>query len=46
VVLLEAGGRTDNWVATTPGALVLMIAGKGQQLGARDGAAAGLNGRI
>ena len=27
VALLDAGGRCDNWVVTTPGALVLMIAG-------------------
>ena len=27
VALLDAGGRCDNWVVTTPGALVLMLAG-------------------
>ena len=27
VALLDAGGRNDNWVVTTPGALVLMVAG-------------------
>lgn len=27
VTLLEAGGTNDNWVVTTPGALVLMVAG-------------------
>ncbi len=28
VALLDAGGTCDNWVVTTPGALVLMVAGK------------------
>src|SRR5471032_2757960 len=28
VALLEAGGRDDNWVVTTPGAMILMISGK------------------
>ena len=27
VALLDAGGRNDNWVVTTPFALVLMVAG-------------------
>ena len=27
VALLEAGGRDDNWVVTTPGALILMVSG-------------------
>jgi choline dehydrogenase-like flavoprotein len=28
VALLEAGGTCDNWVVTTPGALIIMLAGK------------------
>ena len=28
VALLDAGGKNDNWVVTTPFALVLMVAGK------------------
>ena len=28
VALLEAGGRGDNWVVTTPGAMMLMVSGK------------------
>ena len=28
LALLEAGGKDDNWVVTTPGALILQIAGK------------------
>ena len=28
VALLEAGGTGDNWVVTTPGALVLMVSRK------------------
>ena len=27
VALLDAGGKNDNWVVTTPFALVLMVAG-------------------
>jgi len=27
VALLEAGGRDDNWIVTTPGAIILMVAG-------------------
>ena len=27
VAVLDAGGRNDNWVVTTPFALVLMVAG-------------------
>ena len=27
VALLEAGGKDDNWVVTTPGALILMVSG-------------------
>ena len=41
VALLDAGGRNDNWVVTTPFALVLMVAGKRQQLGLRYRAAGG-----
>src|SRR3979409_368601 len=28
VALLEAGGKDDNWVVTTPGAMILQISGK------------------
>src|SRR5215471_4142121 len=28
VALLDAGGKCDNWVVTTPGAIILMISGK------------------
>ena len=39
VALLEAGGKNDNWVVTTPGALVLMVVRQSQQLGVRHRAA-------
>src|ERR1700760_606149 len=28
VALLDAGGACDNWVVTTPGAIILMVSGK------------------
>jgi choline dehydrogenase-like flavoprotein len=46
VALLEAGGRTDNWVVTTPGALVLMVAGKVNNWVLETVPQPGLNGRI
>ncbi|WP_375415066.1 GMC family oxidoreductase [uncultured Bradyrhizobium sp.] len=46
VALLEAGGRNDNWVVTTPGALVLMVAGKVNNWAFETVPQAGLNGRI
>jgi choline dehydrogenase-like flavoprotein len=44
VALIEAGGRDDNWVVTTPGALALMVPSKINNW-AFD-TRAGLNGRI
>jgi choline dehydrogenase-like flavoprotein len=46
VALLEAGGSNDNWVVTTPGALVLMVAGKVNNWALETVPQAGLNGRI
>jgi choline dehydrogenase-like flavoprotein len=46
VALLEAGGKNDNWVVTTPGALVLMVAGKVNNWALQTVPQAGLNGRI
>jgi choline dehydrogenase-like flavoprotein len=46
VALLDAGGRNDNWVVTTPGALVLMVAGKINNWAFNTVPQAGLNGRI
>ncbi|HEU0084084.1 MAG TPA: GMC family oxidoreductase N-terminal domain-containing protein, partial [Bradyrhizobium sp.] len=46
VALLEAGGSNDNWVVTTPGALVLMVAGKVNNWALETAPQAGLNGRI
>ena len=46
VALLEAGGRNDNWVVTTPGALVLMVAGKVNNWALETVPQAGLDGRI
>ena len=46
VALLEAGGNNDNWVVTTPGALVLMVAGKVNNWALETVPQAGLNGRI
>ena len=46
VALLEAGGKDDNWVVTTPGALVLMVAGKLNNWAFDTVPQAGLNGRI
>ncbi|MCO5132297.1 MAG: choline dehydrogenase [Xanthobacteraceae bacterium] len=46
VALLEAGGKGDNWVVTTPGALVLMVAGKVNNWAFDTVPQAGLNNRI
>ena len=46
VTLLEAGGTNDNWVVTTPGALVLMVSGKVNNWALETVPQAGLNGRI
>ena len=46
VALLEAGGTDDNWVVTTPGALILMVAGKVNNWAFDTVPQAGLNGRI
>src|SRR5258708_20259597 len=46
VAVLEAGGKDDNWVVTTPGALVLMVPGKLNNWAFDTVPQAGLNGRI
>ena len=46
VALLEAGGTDDNWVVTTPGAMILMIAGKVNNWAFETVPQAGLQGRI
>src|SRR6202789_2917426 len=46
VALLEAGGADDNWVVTTPGAMILMISGQGNYCTVYAVPQAGLNGRI
>ena len=46
VALLEAGGKDDNWVVTTPGALILMVAGKVNNWAFDTVPQAGLQGRI
>src|SRR4051812_17987532 len=46
VALLEAGGNNENWVVTTPGALVLMVAGKVNNWALETVPQPGLNGRI
>jgi choline dehydrogenase-like flavoprotein len=46
VALLEAGGSNDNWVVTTPYALVLMVAGKVNNWAFNTVPQKGLNGRI
>ena len=46
VALLEAGGTDDNWVVTTPGAMILMISGKLNNWAFETVPQAGLNGRI
>ena len=46
VALLDAGGKNNNWVVTTPGALVLMVAGKLNNWAFDTVPQPGLNGRI
>ncbi|HYW64205.1 MAG TPA: GMC family oxidoreductase N-terminal domain-containing protein, partial [Bradyrhizobium sp.] len=46
VALLEAGGRNDNWVVTTPGALVLMVSGRVNNWALETVPQPGLQGRI
>jgi choline dehydrogenase-like flavoprotein len=46
VALLDAGGRNDNWVVTTPFALVLMVAGNVNNWAFNTVPQKGLNGRI
>src|SRR6202047_4840776 len=46
VALLEAGGECDNWVVTTPGAMILMISGKVNNWAFDTVPQPGLNGRI
>src|SRR6267154_5034649 len=46
VALLEAGGRGDNWVVTTPGALALMVPSKLNNWAFDTVPQAGLEGRI
>src|ERR1700692_3301240 len=46
VALLEAGGKDDNWVVTTPAALALMVSGKLNNWAFDTVPQAGLNGRI
>jgi choline dehydrogenase-like flavoprotein len=46
VALLDAGGKNDNWVVTTPGAIILMISGKVNNWAFDTVPQKGLNGRI
>jgi choline dehydrogenase-like flavoprotein len=46
VALLDAGGINDNWVVTTPFALILMVAGKVNNWAFETVPQKGLNGRI
>jgi choline dehydrogenase-like flavoprotein len=46
VALLDAGGKNDNWVVTTPGALVLMVAGTVNNWAFNTVPQKGLQGRI
>ena len=46
VALLDAGGRCDNWVVTTPGAMIFMISGKVNNWAFNTVPQKGLNGRI
>ncbi|HEY0851602.1 MAG TPA: GMC family oxidoreductase N-terminal domain-containing protein [Bradyrhizobium sp.] len=46
VALLDAGGKNDNWVVTTPFALVLMVAGPVNNWSFNTVPQKGLNGRI
>src|SRR5437868_1454416 len=46
VALLDAGGKSDNWVVTTPGAIILMIRGTLNNWAFDTVPQKGLNGRI
>jgi choline dehydrogenase-like flavoprotein len=46
VALLDAGGKNDNWVVTTPGAIILMVSGKLNNWAFDTVPQKGLNGRI
>ena len=46
VAMLDAGGKNDNWVVTTPFALVLMVAGNVNNWAFNTVPQKGLNGRI
>src|SRR6202790_4226585 len=46
VAVFEAGGAGDNWVVTSPGAMILMISGKVNNWAFDTVPQAGLNGRI
>src|ERR1700682_2814803 len=46
VAILEAGGTGDNWVVTSPGAIILMIGGKVNNWAFDTVPQAGLQGRI
>ncbi len=46
VALLEAGGKNDNWIVTTPGAIILMVAGPVNNWAFNTVPQPGLNGRI
>jgi choline dehydrogenase-like flavoprotein len=46
VAVLEAGGKDDDWVVTTPGALILMVPGKLNNWAFETVPQTGLNGRI
>ena len=46
VALIEAGGRGDSWVVTTPGALALMVPGRLNNWAFDTLPQAGLNGRV
>jgi choline dehydrogenase-like flavoprotein len=46
VAVLDAGGRNDNWVVTTPGAIILMVGGKVNNWAFDTVPQKGLNGRI
>src|ERR1700744_3001893 len=46
VALLEAGGKDDNWVVTTPGALIFQVSGKVNNWAFDTVPQKGLNGRI
>lgn len=46
VAMLDAGGKNDNWVVTTPGAIILMLSSKLNNWAFDTVPQKGLNGRI